>query len=45
MTYSGKAAFMNEEILDMLRNKPVNSSLVERWKLIDRACELYTALP
>jgi pyruvate-formate lyase len=45
MTYSEKAALMNEEILDMLRNKPVNSSLVERWKLIDRACELYTALP
>lgn len=45
MTYTEKAALMKAEILDMLRNKPVNSSLVERWKLIDEAYGLYGSLP
>jgi len=45
MTYSEKAIMMTDEILDMLRNKPVNSTLVERWKLIDEAADLYGTLP
>ncbi|MHB1368023.1 MAG: pyruvate formate lyase family protein [Eubacteriales bacterium] len=45
MTYSEKAALMTDEILEMLRNKPVNSTLVERWKLIDEAADLYGTLP
>ena len=45
MTLTEKAAKMNAEILDMLRNKPVESTLVERWKLIDEASKRYAHLP
>lgn len=45
MTLTEKAAKMNAEILDMLRNKPVESTLVERWRLIDEASKLYVDLP
>lgn len=34
-----------EETLDSLRNKPVNSTPLERWVLLDRATSLYDGLP
>ncbi|MHC1695988.1 MAG: pyruvate formate lyase family protein [Eubacteriales bacterium] len=40
-----KSALLLEETLELLRNKPVNSTLVERWRLIDRAGQLYRHLP
>lgn len=45
MAYSKKAALMTNEILDKLRNKPVNSAPVERWRLIDEAADLYNNMP
>lgn len=45
MNITEKAAKMNAEILEMLRSKPVESTLVERWKLIDEATERYGTLP
>ncbi len=45
MTLTEKAALMRAEILEMLRSKPVESTLVERWKLIDEASKRYADLP
>lgn len=45
MTLTEKAARMNAEILEMLRSKPVESTLVERWRLIDEASKRYADLP
>ncbi len=36
---------MTVETIEALRSKPVESTLVERWRLIDEAMELYAGLP
>lgn len=43
--YLKNAELIRDEFTDMLRNKPVESTLVERWQLIDKARELYGELP
>ena len=45
MTIQEKARAMREETLEMLRNKPVNSTLTERWFLLDEAWEHLRDLP
>ena len=45
MTNAEKSRLMIEETLEMLRNKPINSSLVERWQLLDQATARYGDLP
>ncbi len=43
--YLKNAELIQEEIIDMLRNKPIESTLIERWQLIDQAGKLYGELP
>ncbi len=45
MTMQEKARRMREETLEMLRNKPVNSTLTERWFLLEEAWEQVRDLP
>lgn len=43
--YLKNAELMHDEIIDMLRNKPIESTLIERWQLLDQAIDLYGELP
>ena len=45
MTDAQKAQLSIDEALDLMRNKPVNSTLVERWQLISQVLDRYAALP
>lgn len=45
MTFQEKAHAMMEETIDMLRNKPVNSTLTERWFLLDEAWDQIRDIP
>ena len=45
MTNREKAEAQKKKALELLWNKPVNSTLVERWFLLDRACEKYENEP
>lgn len=45
LTYAEKSERLLEETLDSLRNKPVNSTYLERLILADRASALYREMP
>lgn len=45
MTMQEKARRMTEETLDLLRNKPINSTLTEHWFLLDEAWKEVEGLP
>ena len=45
MTIQEKAHCMLEETLDLLRNKPINSTLTEHWFLLDAAWKEVEGLP
>ncbi len=44
MTYNQKASLVREEVFS-LKNKPVRSTLAERWYLLDKATRLYEGQP
>ena len=45
MTPQEKVQASHREIVDLLRNKPVNSTLTERWFLLDEAWKQVEGLP
>ena len=45
MTDAQKAQLSIDEALELMRNKPVNSTLVERWQLISQVLDRYANLP
>ena len=45
MTNREKIQIQRAEIVAQLKNKPINSTLTERWFLIDEATRLYEGLP
>lgn len=45
MTDAQKAALSIDEAIELMRYKPVNSTLVERWQLISQVLDRYSSLP